>query len=78
MKFWKGKTHAALANPATGISTHGISMAMDARLEHGLELSSELRLKVRIKFQRKFQSHALYLLFIHKGRFIDSINIFYR
>ena len=47
LKYWKSKSIICpVAMPTTGVTTHGVSMALDARLELGLELCSELRLKV--------------------------------
>lgn len=48
-KAWKGKliNYAQYRTPAV-TPPHGVSMAMDSRLEHGIELGAELRLKVSI------------------------------
>ena len=46
-KNWKIKMANYSANKTSNnVVPHGISLAMDARLEQGLELGAELRLKV--------------------------------
>ena len=45
MKAWKSKLSSIVSNK-TGGTPQGVSTAMDARLETGVELSAELRLRV--------------------------------
>ena len=48
-KAWKGKlNNLACTNgkPPPNLASNGISMALDSRLENGVELCAELRLKV--------------------------------
>ena len=52
-KAWKSKMSnipVATVKPASAAaaSAHGISLAMDSRLENGIELCAELRLKVSV------------------------------
>ena len=47
-KAWKGKLNNIIYNGKSTVNSaaNGISMAMDSRLENGIEQSAELRLKV--------------------------------
>ena len=44
---WKSKLAGTLSNSKSVPTTPGVSTAMDARLEGGIELAAELRVKVR-------------------------------
>ena len=47
MKAWKSKL-SSIVSSKSGSAPQGVSTAMDARLETGVELSAELRLRVSV------------------------------
>lgn len=54
LESWKNRLTSYNANPKSGAQGQGVSTAMDARLEFGVELNAEMRLRVGVEHAAGF------------------------